>query len=133
MSDYGDEDFQDIDDAGLEVEIDNFEDEEATEEASEVVDIKDAVENTVKKNAKKIQNSDRSTRPVLTKYERVIVLSHRTRELDLGCKPFTDIGVLKNTYDIALKELEERKIPYIVRRHMPNNYYEDWELNELIY
>lgn len=132
MSDYGDDDFQDIDDAGIELEIDNYE-EDATEESSEILEIKEAVETTVKKNAKKIANSDRSTRPVLTKYERVIVLSHRTRELDLGCKPYVSIDNIRTTYEIALRELEERKIPYIIRRHLPNNYYEDWEIQELIY
>lgn len=131
MSDYGDEDYQDIDD-NIDIEIETFE-EDITEEAPEVIEIKDAVENNVKKNAKRIPNNERSTRPVLTKYERVVVLGMRTREIDLGCRPFVNTTGIKTSYEIALKELEERKIPYIIRRPLPNNFYEEWELQELIY
>ncbi len=35
-------------------------------------------------------------------------------------------------FQIALKELRERKIPLMVRRYMPNGSYEDWSLKELI-
>ena len=32
---------------------------------------------------------------------------------------------------IAEKELREKKIPFIIRRYLPNNSYEDWKLDEL--
>lgn len=34
--------------------------------------------------------------------------------------------------DIANKELLEKKIPFIVRRYLPDGSYEDWALDELI-
>ncbi|PKI32912.1 hypothetical protein CRG98_046686 [Punica granatum] len=33
---------------------------------------------------------------------------------------------------IAMKELRERKIPFIIRRHLPDGSYEDWGVDELI-
>ncbi len=33
---------------------------------------------------------------------------------------------------IAIKELNEKKIPLIVRRYMPDGWYEDWTCEELI-
>ena len=33
---------------------------------------------------------------------------------------------------IATKELYSKKIPLIIRRHLPNDKYEDWSINELM-
>jgi DNA-directed RNA polymerase I, II, and III subunit RPABC2 len=33
---------------------------------------------------------------------------------------------------IAMMELRERKIPMIIRRYLPDNSYEDWNIDELI-
>ena len=33
---------------------------------------------------------------------------------------------------IAEKELVEKKIPFIIRRYLPDNTYEDWNANDLI-
>ena len=36
-------------------------------------------------------------------------------------------------YKLAERELAERKIPFIVRRYLPDHTYEDWKLSELTY
>lgn len=33
---------------------------------------------------------------------------------------------------IAIKELKEKKIPLVVRRYMPDGWYEDWTVEELL-
>ncbi|XP_025098868.1 DNA-directed RNA polymerases I, II, and III subunit RPABC2-like [Pomacea canaliculata] len=33
---------------------------------------------------------------------------------------------------IAMKELKARKIPFIIRRYLPDGSYEDWALDELV-
>jgi DNA-directed RNA polymerases I, II, and III subunit RPABC2 len=33
---------------------------------------------------------------------------------------------------IAMMELQERKIPMVIRRYLPDNSYEDWKVSELI-
>lgn len=35
-------------------------------------------------------------------------------------------------FQIALKELRERRIPLTIRRFMPDGTYEDWSVQELI-
>ena len=32
---------------------------------------------------------------------------------------------------IAEKELADRKIPFLIRRYLPDNSYEDWKVSEL--
>lgn len=34
--------------------------------------------------------------------------------------------------EIAMKELREKKIPFIIRRFLPDGSYEDWPVSELI-
>lgn len=71
------------------------------------------------------------TRPYLTKYEKTKVLSERGQQLSNGSKSF-----LKNpeTYstvtEIALEELRQNKIPFIIRRPI-SNHYEYWKLEDL--
>lgn len=33
---------------------------------------------------------------------------------------------------IAIKELREKKIPLVVRRYLPDGWYEDWTVTELL-
>ena len=73
------------------------------------------------------------TFPVLTKYERTRVLGQRTKQLNSGAKPY--INVPENIIDghiIAQLELEQKRIPFIIRRPLPGNTgSEYWPLKEL--
>ena len=45
------------------------------------------------------------------------------------------INIPKNTtsvIDIATLELKQRKIPFIIKRRIPNNTYEYWRINEMV-
>lgn len=134
MSEQGDydDDISNYDDIELEANLEETEIDD-TEEPTEVLEIKEIVEETIKKKNKKIPNSQRTTRPFLSKYERCRVLGIRAKQIDLGCPIYTDAKNLIESYDIAEKELNERKLPFILRRYLPNGNYEDWELSELIY
>ena len=72
------------------------------------------------------------TIPMLTKYEKTKVLGLRAKQLNNGAKPFVKFS--KNIIDgylIALQELEEKKIPVIIRRPLPNGASEYWHLRDL--
>jgi DNA-directed RNA polymerase I, II, and III subunit RPABC2 len=72
------------------------------------------------------------TLPFLTKYEKTRILGERASQLNLGGKPYVDIDPsVIDGYLIALKELEEKKIPYIIRRPLPNGGCEYWKLKDL--
>ena len=45
---------------------------------------------------------------------------------------FIDNSMLQDPLYIAEIELREKKIPLTIRRFLPDGYYEDWDVNELI-
>ena len=73
------------------------------------------------------------TIPVLTKYERARVLGQRAKQIDNGSKPY--ISVPDNIIEghlIAQLELEQKRIPFIIRRPLPGNAgSEYWSLKDL--
>tara|TARA_B110000967_G_C18818005_1_gene527158 strand:+ start:314 stop:997 length:684 start_codon:yes stop_codon:yes gene_type:complete len=74
------------------------------------------------------------TVPFLTKYERARVLGERAKQLNQGAKPLVEMGPeIVDGYLMALKEFEEKKIPFIVKRPMPNGGCEYWKFKDLEY
>lgn len=72
------------------------------------------------------------TLPMLTKYEKSRILGQRAKQINDGATPFVKVpeGVIDG-YLIAIKELEEKKIPFIIRRPLPNGGSEYWHLEDL--
>lgn len=72
------------------------------------------------------------TYPFITKYEYARVIGMRTKQLNNGADPFVkvDRGMIDG-YTIALKEMEEKKIPFIIARPLPNGGREYWKLQDL--
>jgi DNA-directed RNA polymerase I, II, and III subunit RPABC2 len=72
------------------------------------------------------------TIPMLTKYEKTRILGQRAKQINNGAKPLIPITPnMIDGYLIALKELEEKKIPVIIRRPLPNGASEYWHLRDL--
>ena len=73
---------------------------------------------------------------VLTKYEKTNIIGVRMEQLSMGCDTYISHDLaheLSCVKKIALEEFEQRKIPYIICRSMPNNVKEYWKLSDLIY
>ena len=72
------------------------------------------------------------TIPYLTKYERARILGIRAKQINCGATPFIKLseGIIDG-YIIAEMELREKKIPFIIRRPMPNRGSEYWFLKDL--
>jgi DNA-directed RNA polymerases I, II, and III subunit RPABC2 len=77
------------------------------------------------------KNKQRRTIPFLTKYEKARIIGKRAMQISKGSPPLVEIGDLESPIDIAKKELMERKIPFIIRRPLPDGSYEDWRVDEL--
>ena len=79
-----------------------------------------------------IVDSNHKTIPFLTKYERTKILGQRVKQLNSGDKPYIEMdkSIIDN-YIIAKKELEEKKIPVIIRRPLANTNSEYWKLKDL--
>lgn len=85
------------------------------------------------KNGKIIDELHKSI-PFLTKYEKTKILGLRAKQINEGS--FTFIKVPDNVidgYTIAQLELKEQKIPFIIRRPMPNGSSEYWNIQDLEY
>lgn len=77
-------------------------------------------------------NKSHKTIPFLTKYERTRVLGLRTKQINLGSKSYVEFkSNIIDGYLIAELELKAKKIPYIVRRPIPDNTSEYWKLSDL--
>jgi DNA-directed RNA polymerase I, II, and III subunit RPABC2 len=79
-----------------------------------------------------ITDPEHRTVPFLTKYELTRVLGLRARQIDTGAQPFVQVpGGVLDGYTIAEAELEQKKIPFILRRPMPGGTSEYWRLEDL--
>ena len=72
------------------------------------------------------------TLPFLTKYETARILGQRAKQLNSGAKPFVKIPPnVIDGYEIAKLELEEKKIPFIIKRPIPDGTCEYWNVSDL--
>ncbi|PHH82673.1 hypothetical protein CDD82_5213 [Ophiocordyceps australis] len=81
---------------------------------------------------KKIPESERTTTPYMTKYERARILGTRALQISMNAPVLVDLEGESDPLMIAIKEMREKKIPLIVRRYLPDGYYEDWTCEELL-
>ena len=96
--------------------------------ASEAADVKDITPSQ----RKAVPKDQRITSRFMTKYERARILGTRALQISMNAPVMVDIGGLTDPLKIAEKELEKKKIPLIVRRYLPDGFYEDWPINDLI-
>ena len=79
-----------------------------------------------------ISDDFHKTIPWLTKYERARVLGIRAKQLNNGADAFVQVpSSMISGYKIAIEELKAKKIPFIIRRPIPNGGTEYWRLEDL--
>jgi DNA-directed RNA polymerase subunit K/omega len=70
---------------------------------------------------------------ILSKYEKTKIIGLRMEQLVRGAEPYVEFDEKEfDAYKIALKELETRKIPYMICRTMPNGEKEYYRLEDMI-
>ena len=68
----------------------------------------------------------------LTKYEKARILGQRAKQIENGAKPFVKVPEnIIDSYVIAELELREKKIPFIIKRPLPNGAFEYWNIKDL--
>ncbi|KAJ2364553.1 DNA-directed RNA polymerases I, II, and III subunit RPABC2 [Coemansia sp. RSA 2607] len=77
-------------------------------------------------------SSERVTTPYMTKYERARILGARALQISMNAPVMVELDGESDPYEIALKELRAKKIPFVIRRYLPDQSYEDWRVTELI-
>ena len=72
------------------------------------------------------------TLPFVTAYEKARVLGERAKQIEAGAHPFVELEEnVIDSYLIALREYEAKKIPFILQRPLPNGVSEYWKLSDL--
>jgi DNA-directed RNA polymerase I, II, and III subunit RPABC2 len=72
------------------------------------------------------------TIPYLTKYEKARVLGQRAKQINSGASVFVKVPEkVIDGYLIAELELQEKRIPFIIRRPLPNGGSEYWSIKDL--
>lgn len=72
------------------------------------------------------------TLPFLTKYEKARIIGARAEQLDCGGQPFIPVDAnIINGRTIAIMEFEQKKIPFILARPLPNGSIEYWNIQDL--
>ena len=78
-----------------------------------------------------VEVEERKSIPFLTKYEQARIIGIRGQQISQGAPILVDPEGLESPVEIALKELRERKLPFIIQRVLPNNKCEYWRIDEL--
>ena len=76
--------------------------------------------------------ADRTTTPYMTKYERARILGTRALQISMNAPVLVQLDGETDPLEIAGKELREKRIPFTIRRYLPDGSYEDWGVDELI-
>jgi len=118
-----DNDFIDDNDEEEDITDTNIEDDNIISENSiKLVTYKNLLEN--------IQSVAKKTYPILTKFERARIIGVRLQQLAYGAKPRIDVKNFRTLNEIVQEELIQRKIPFIIKRPLPNGTFEYWKLEE---
>lgn len=116
------------DDFEVEEEEEGEGNEDSQKEADIIIDEKQA--NLTNKNT-----TERVTTRYLTKYERARVLGARALQISKNAPILVEFDktTMWDPLKIAEKELQEGKIPFIIRRYLPDGSFEDWRVSELLF
>ncbi|PWA52165.1 RNA polymerase Rpb6 [Artemisia annua] len=80
----------------------------------------------------KLAQGPRKTSKYMTKYERARILGTRALQISMNAPVMVELEGETDPLEIAMKELRAKKIPFTIRRYLPDGSYEDWGVDELI-
>jgi DNA-directed RNA polymerase I, II, and III subunit RPABC2 len=78
----------------------------------------------------------RITLPYFTKYEYTALIGTRAQQIAEGAKPLVSLdNILTSSprfvWDVSEREINEKKLPFIIHRRFPNGTSEYWSATEL--
>ena len=116
-----------IDEVG---DIDPINDDDEDDEDDIIGNVEDEIEEEIE--LKEIDK--KKTFNYLTKYEQCFLLGTRIQQIMNGSPIFINTNDLTeiNPMNIAYKELKDKKLPFKIKRTLPNGNVEKWDLEDLI-
>tara|TARA_B100001769_G_C21805025_1_gene438165 strand:+ start:195 stop:608 length:414 start_codon:yes stop_codon:yes gene_type:complete len=101
------------------------EDEESFMRQSDIISVNEMYE--------KYSNSKRVTKPFMTRFEKAKILGVRSEMLANGAPALINVPKgITSTYEITTMEYQQKKIPLIIKRKLPNNTFEYWKIDDLV-
>jgi DNA-directed RNA polymerase I, II, and III subunit RPABC2 len=71
--------------------------------------------------------------PYLTQFEKTKILGFRSNQLSQGARPLIQVPIhITDVMDIARLELEQKRLPFLLKRPMPDGTYEYYRLQDLV-
>tara|TARA_Y100000385_G_C12875101_1_gene543275 strand:+ start:305 stop:727 length:423 start_codon:yes stop_codon:yes gene_type:complete len=81
----------------------------------------------------KYNSSSRVTQPRINRFEKAKMLGVRSEMLANGSPALINVPAgMSSTYEIAKLEYNQKKIPLIIKRRLPNKTFEYWKLEDLV-
>lgn len=78
-------------------------------------------------------DSNHRTYPFLTNFERTKIIGLRANQISKGSVPFISVPKhITDVRDIARLELDQKRIPFIIKRPLPDGNFEYWRLADLL-
>jgi DNA-directed RNA polymerase subunit K/omega len=78
-------------------------------------------------------DSNHRTYPFLTNFEKTKIIGLRANQLSKGSAAFVAVPKhITDVRDIARLELEQKRLPFIIKRPLPNGQFEYWRLIDLL-
>ncbi len=69
--------------------------------------------------------------PTLTRFEKARIMGSRALQLSLGAPPFIDFSKnISTSLEIAMEELDQKVIPIVIRRTLPNGDYQNISIDQ---
>lgn len=119
-------------DSGPELEVESGSEEENAETEEQRI-ISSEGQMTIEEGDQRKANTEKISSQYMTKYERARVLGTRAMQISRNAPIMVELEPHEtDPLVIAEKELREKKIPFIVRRYLPDGSYEDWPVADLI-
>ena len=78
-------------------------------------------------------DSNHRTYPFLINFEKTKIIGLRANQISKGSVPFVSVPKhITDVRDIARLELEQKRLPFIIKRPLPNGQFEYWRLTDLL-
>jgi DNA-directed RNA polymerase I, II, and III subunit RPABC2 len=80
-----------------------------------------------------LSDANHRTYPFLTVFERTKIIGLRANQLSKGAAALIAVPKhITDVRDIARLELDQKRLPYLVKRPLPNGTFEYWRLSDLM-
>lgn len=127
-----DDEYNDVDMGYEEPPEPEIEEGEEEENVQQDEDVNDPLVEGEDKEGDGKEQKQRKTSKYMTKYERARILGTRALQISMNAPVMVELEGETDPLEIAMKELRQRKIPFTIRRYLPDGSYEDWGVDELI-